>query len=72
MDNERRRALREHDQLVIDRLDRIQDKLDKIENFVQNNRIEIAKLQTKSAIFAAVAGVIGGVLSSLGLDNFRR
>ena len=72
MDNERRRALREHDQLVIDRLDRIQDKLDKIENFVQSNRINIAKLQTKSAIFAAVAGVIGGVLSSLGLDNFRR
>ncbi len=69
MDTDRRHASREHDQLVIDRLDRIQDKLDKIENFVQNNRIEIAKLQTKSAIFAAIAGIIGGALSSLGLNN---
>jgi septal ring factor EnvC (AmiA/AmiB activator) len=69
--NENRSELRSHDELVIDRLERIQDKLDKIENFVQSNRIEIAKLQTKSAIFASIAGVVGGVLSSLGLDNFK-
>ena len=69
MDNERRRALREHDRLVIGRLDRIQEQLDKITEFVQSNRIEIAKLQTKSAIFASIAGIIGGALSSLGLNN---
>ena len=71
MDTDRRRISREHDQIVIDRLDRIQAKLDQIENFVQSNRIEIAKLQTKSAIFASVAGIIGGIVSSLGLD-FRK
>lgn len=69
MNENRRSELRAHDQLVIDRLDRIQEQLDKITEFVQSNRIEIAKLQTKSAIFASIAGIIGGALSSLGLNN---
>ena len=71
MDTDRSLSSTAHDQRVIDRLDRIQAKLDQIENFVQSNRIEIAKLQTKSAIFASVAGIIGGIASSFGLD-FRK
>lgn len=70
MTEKRGAQLRQHDELVIDRLERIQQQLDKLSDFVQGNRIEIAKLQTKSAIFAAIAGVVGGALSSLGFNNF--
>ena len=49
-----------------DRLDRIENKLDRVYSEVHKNRLVITGLKIKVATFGAIAGAMAGLLSGFG------
>lgn len=65
MNQDRRSGLRDHDELVLNLLNQINDKLVAIEKQVQNNRVEIATVKTRMTVYASLTGLIGGLISGM-------
>jgi hypothetical protein len=53
--------------LVIQRLDALDDRLEKVENTVVLTRIDIATLKVKAGMWGALAGMVPGAIVALGV-----
>jgi hypothetical protein len=53
--------------LVIQRLDALDDRLEKVENTVVLTRIDIATLKVKAGMWGALAGMVPGAIVAVGV-----